>query len=106
MSWRGFRPRPRAASSRRAVLATLRITRQRDTLEHLVFGRALLAINNDEARIVRRTFEMARDGMGKALIAKPLNAERAVSPRPQRRRACGWTPSSGVRSLVPPAVSE
>jgi DNA invertase Pin-like site-specific DNA recombinase len=43
-------------------------------------------INEAEAAIVRRIFEMARDGIGKALIAKTLNAEGATSPRSQQGR--------------------
>jgi site-specific DNA recombinase len=59
-------------------------------------------INKDEAKVVRRIFELARDGMGKALIARTLNADGVVSPRPQQRRARGWTPSSVYEVLFRP----
>lgn len=52
-------------------------------------------INEAEAAIVRRIFELRAAGMGKTVIAKRLNDERAVTPRPQqgrpapgRRRRC------------------
>ena len=55
-----------------------------------------------EAAIVRRIFEMARDGVGKALIAKTLNAEGALCPRAQQGRANAWSPSSVYEVLFRP----
>lgn len=51
-------------------------------------------INQSEAAVVRRIFELARDGVGKALIAKTLNADGAASPRSQQGRPRAWAPSS------------
>ena len=45
---------------------------------------------------------MARDGMGKALIAKTLNAEGALCPRAQQGRANAWSPSSVYEVLFRP----
>lgn len=56
-------------------------------------------INDAEAAIVRRIFDLCATGSGYTRIAKLLNAERAVSPRPQRARPCGWAPSS-VREIL------
>jgi site-specific DNA recombinase len=52
-----------------------------------------------EAEIVRRIFALAASGLGLVTIAKTLNAERAVSPRPQQGRPAGWAPSS-VREVL------
>ena len=51
-------------------------------------------VNEAEAAIVRRIFELAAGGSGQARIAKQLNAEAALSPRPQQDRPQGWAPSS------------
>jgi hypothetical protein len=55
-------------------------------------------INHKEAAIVRRIFELSAKGHGFTAIAKLLNAERAICPRPHVV-AAGWSPSS-VGSLL------
>ena len=47
-------------------------------------------INEDEAAIVLRIFELSAAGTGYTRIAKRLNAEGALCPRPQRDRPSGW----------------
>jgi site-specific DNA recombinase len=56
-------------------------------------------INETEAAIVRRIFELAAAGVGFKTIAKQLNDERAKSPRAQRGRSNSWTPST-VREVL------
>ena len=51
-------------------------------------------INLDEAAVVRRIFAWCASGTGYTRIAKALNAEHAVCPRPQQSRPAGWAPSS------------
>lgn len=51
-------------------------------------------INETEAAIVRRIFDLAAGGAGLKAICKTLNAERAKSPRAQRGRSHSWAPSS------------
>ncbi|MDP2319548.1 MAG: recombinase family protein [Acidobacteriota bacterium] len=51
-------------------------------------------INESEAAIVRRIFELSAAGTGYTRIAKTLNAERAVCPRPQQDRPSGWAPTT------------
>jgi site-specific DNA recombinase len=56
-------------------------------------------INEAEAAVVRRIFELSAHGYGIKRIAATLNAEGAPSPRPQRGRPRGWATSS-VRSVL------
>jgi site-specific DNA recombinase len=56
-------------------------------------------INDAEAAIVRRIFDLSASGTGFTRIAKLLNAERAVCPRPMPGRPAGWAPSS-VREVL------
>ena len=56
-------------------------------------------INETEAAIVRRIFELRADGIGQTRIAKQLNAEGATAPRSQRGRPRAWAPSS-VREVL------
>jgi DNA invertase Pin-like site-specific DNA recombinase len=56
-------------------------------------------INDAEAAVIVRIFEMMRDGMGKVSIAKRLNADKAVCPRPQRGRPASWSPSTVHEAL-------
>src|SRR5918993_679623 len=51
-------------------------------------------INEREAAIVRRIFELCAAGTGYTRIAKLLNHERAPCPRPQQSRPAGWAPTS------------
>lgn len=59
-----------------------------------VDGHVMREIDPTEADIVRRIFEMARDGKGARRIAAALNAERAPCPRAQQGRPDGWVASS------------
>lgn len=56
-------------------------------------------INDAEATIVRRIFELAATGVGLTNIAKTLNAEHAPSPRAQQGRPNGWVATS-VREVL------
>lgn len=56
-------------------------------------------INDAEAAIVRRIFDLATTGAGLKTIAKRLNAEGVRSPRAQRGRSHSWAPSS-VREVL------
>ena len=56
-------------------------------------------INQLEAAIVCRIFQMCAAGQGLKRIAIALNDEGAVSPRAQQGRPRGWAPSS-VRELL------
>lgn len=51
-------------------------------------------INEREAAVIRRIFELCEAGHGYTRIAKTLNAEGTASPRPQQGRPAGWSPSS------------
>jgi DNA invertase Pin-like site-specific DNA recombinase len=54
-----------------------------------------LQINDDEAAIVRRIFQLYADGAGLAAIAKKLNADRIPAPQPPRTRQIrAWAYSS------------
>lgn len=56
-------------------------------------------INDAEAAIVRRIFELSKSGHGVKSIAKQLNADQVASPRAQRGRSQSWAPSS-VREVL------
>jgi hypothetical protein len=56
-------------------------------------------INEVEAAVVRRIFEMSKRGAGLTAIAKALNTEAAPSPRSQQQRPAAWAPSS-VREVL------
>jgi site-specific DNA recombinase len=56
-------------------------------------------INEHEATIVRRVFELCVQGYGKVRIAKTLNDERAAAPRAQQGRPNGWAASS-IREVL------
>jgi len=51
-------------------------------------------INDHEANVVKRILDLCAAGYGYTRIAKLLNEEGAVRPRPQRQRPIGWAPSS------------
>jgi site-specific DNA recombinase len=54
-----------------------------------------LEVREDQASIVRRIFQMYADGNSLQRIAKQLNAEKVVSPQPQKGRISrSWCPSS------------
>ena len=57
-------------------------------------GPVIRVINEVEAAVVRRIFELYADGYGQSRIAKVLNEESAVAPRSQQGRPRAWAPSS------------
>jgi site-specific DNA recombinase len=59
-------------------------------------------INDAEAEVVRRIYRWSAEGWGYARIAKTLNAERALCPRPQQGRPAGWSPSTILEILRRP----
>jgi site-specific DNA recombinase len=59
-------------------------------------------INETEAAIVRRIFELCAAGEGLTSITKTLNADAAPSPRPQQGRPAAWAPSSVREVLLRP----
>ena len=56
-------------------------------------------IDDTQATVVRRIFDLCAKGHGKVAIAKRLNAEAAPSPRAQQGRPNAWAPSS-VRAVL------
>lgn len=56
-------------------------------------------INEHEAHVVRRIFEMSADGRSLKGIAKALNAEKVPSPRPRKGRKGEWCPSA-IRAML------
>ena len=56
-------------------------------------------IDDTQAAVVRRIFELCAKGHGKVAIAKRLNAEAAPAPRAQQGRPNAWAPSS-VRAVL------
>ncbi len=62
--------------------------------EHQVDG-SQRVVDADEAKVVRRIFEMYAGGMSPKAIACRLNAEHVTPPRISRgRRPLGWTPTT------------
>jgi DNA invertase Pin-like site-specific DNA recombinase len=59
-------------------------------------------INETEAHIVQRIFELCAAGAGLTVITKTLNAERVPAPRPQRGRPTAWAASSVREVLLRP----
>jgi site-specific DNA recombinase len=51
-------------------------------------------INEAEAVVVRRIFQLSADGVGQTRITKQLNADGAIAPRAQQGRPRAWSPSS------------
>ena len=56
-------------------------------------------VDDRQAAVVRRIFELCATGSGKVAIAKRLNAEAAPAPRAQQGRPNAWAPSS-VRAVL------
>ena len=56
-------------------------------------------INETEADVVRRIFDLSGSGLGMTRIAKCLNADATPAPRPQQGRPRGWVASS-VRQML------
>ncbi|MDQ3420060.1 MAG: recombinase family protein, partial [Acidobacteriota bacterium] len=59
-------------------------------------------INEAEAAVVRRIFELCASGTGYARITMRLNEEQVPSPRPQQGRPAGWGPSTVYEVLHRP----
>ena len=57
-------------------------------------GPVVRVINEAEATVVRRIFELYVEGAGQSRIAKRLNEDGAVAPRSQQGRPRAWAPSS------------
>ena len=56
-------------------------------------GPVVRMIDETEAAVVRRIFELYAEGVGQSRIAKRLNEEGAVAPRSQQGRPRAWVPS-------------
>jgi DNA invertase Pin-like site-specific DNA recombinase len=56
-------------------------------------------VNDAEAAVVRRIFELSAAGEGLTRITKTLNEEHVPAPRPQQGRPVGWAGSS-VRDVL------
>lgn len=59
-------------------------------------------INEAEAAVVRRIFELTAEGYSRLAIAKQLNAEGHAAPRAQQGRPHGWIQSSVHEALFRP----
>jgi DNA invertase Pin-like site-specific DNA recombinase len=59
-------------------------------------------VNESEAAIVRRIFELSAGGWGYTRIAKTLNADGVPAPRPQQGRPVGWVHASIYQVLHRP----
>jgi site-specific DNA recombinase len=63
-------------------------------------GSVRLRINEAEAGVVRRVFNMAADGMSLKKVAKALNAEHIPSPRPRSGKVYAtWCPTA-IREML------
>ncbi|MFZ0634682.1 MAG: recombinase family protein, partial [Candidatus Acidiferrales bacterium] len=58
-----------------------------------------LTINESEAVIVRRIFELSAGGVSQKAIAKKLNAECVQAPRPRAGRRPTWCPTA-IRAML------
>ena len=63
-------------------------------------------INEGEAAVVRRIFELAAKGLGQNRIAKQLNAEGVPAPRAQQGRPTGWIRPQFMPSCSESAIAE
>ena len=59
-------------------------------------------INEPEAAVVRRIFELCAAGEGLTRITKTLNEDRVPAPRPQQGRPVGWAGSTVREVLLRP----
>ena len=60
----------------------------------------VLAINESEAAIVRRIFQMSADGVSLKKIARTLNQEHVPTPRPQARNGWATWCHSAIREML------
>jgi len=67
-----------------------------------VDGHVERRINEPQAAVVRRIFELCAAGTGYTRIAKRLNSEHAPAPRPQQQRPSGWSTSTVYEVLHRP----
>ena len=90
--------------------ALLRKVKAGHAVVGLVFGYDLVRvdghterrINEPEAAVVRRIFDLSASGWGYTRIAKQLNADQAIAPRAQQGRPAAWSPSSVYELLHRP----
>jgi site-specific DNA recombinase len=59
-------------------------------------------INEAQAEVVRRIFSLSASGVGYARIARQLNADGTLTPRPQQGRPAGCSPSTVYEVLHRP----
>ena len=64
-----------------------------------VEGHVERRINEAEAIVIRQMFARCAEGTGYTRLAKQLNEEHALTPRPRKGRPAGWCPSS-VREVL------
>jgi site-specific DNA recombinase len=62
--------------------------------ERVPAGHVERRINEAEAAVIRRIFDLCSAGVGYSRIAKLLNAEGAPAPKPYQGRPAGWAPST------------
>jgi DNA invertase Pin-like site-specific DNA recombinase len=62
-------------------------------------GGVRLEVNEAEAQVVRRIFEMSAGGLSLKTIAKALNKERIPSPRPRPGNPQSWSPTA-LRAML------
>jgi site-specific DNA recombinase len=67
---------------------------RRDTYGRAVVVGAKLEVDAEQAKIVRRIFHLYADGLSIKSVAKRLNAEGVLSPKPRQGRMQSWAPSS------------
>jgi site-specific DNA recombinase len=70
--------------------------------ERVAAGHVERRLNDPEAAIVRRIFDLYAAGNGYSRIVKLLNAEVAPAPKPYQGRPAGWSPSSVFEVLRRP----
>jgi len=92
----------RARASQRSIDKALQLARAGHVTGGRVFGydnvrvdsHTERRINEAEAGIVRRIFQLAADGVGQKRIARRLNEEGVATPRAQQGRPAAWVLSS------------
>ena len=84
------------------VIGDRRVRRAPGTRRHPEASHVERAVNSDEAVVVRRIFALCASGSGYVRIAKQLNAEGALVPRPQQLRPAAWSRSSVYEVLHRP----
>jgi site-specific DNA recombinase len=72
---------------------------RRDNYGRRLISGARLAVNPEEAKIVRKLFELYANGLSIKSVTKQLNREGVRSPNPRAGRQRSWSPSS-VRHIL------